>query len=237
MLARRAFVLVPCVVVIAGCFGKIREDTIPAPAPTPTSTTTVPTHRPEPPEPPPHPDPPVPEGCMAQSPIDSSQLPYAPPAAPQVGACTTDDVDAFRQYVDSGQAGTTQELVDFVKKRSTTCAACIFTDANGSMWGPIPLVNGDAETVNVGACWALVTGDAACGKAAQNEQDCGYAACTDCYDQVEFEKCQQAAGQAHGPCDAEHEAFQAACASAAPTVATKCADFYDSIRVQCVSGP
>jgi len=128
-----------------------------------------------------------------------------------------------------------QDIVDFVKERSATCSSCIFTDANAGTWGPIPLVDGDAETVNVGACWGLVSGDASCGKAAQNEQDCTYEACTDCSDTASFEQCQQASLK--GPCASEAAAFQKSCAAVITNAPSSCTDFYDSIRVQCVSGP
>src|SRR5262249_20613715 len=132
---------------------------------------------------------------------------------------------------------------------SATCAACIFDDASGSSWAPLPETSAGGAlqpvTVNIGGCYATMTGNNACGKAVQNQLDCGFEACADCADDAAMAACFKAADA--GACSAEAAAINTNCGGLDPTVLTNADNacqpaaatylFEGPIRVACIAKP
>ncbi len=231
------------------CGGKIGTTTNGV-GPSPTTTTTS---IPKPPRPPPTPTdtddfpPPDPPGgqCPTTDPITSADLPYETAAAPKIGACTEEELQALVAAVPNAMSDD-----DLKKAVSKQCASCIFTDVNNPPWGPLPEVDSgggaQAVTINQGGCYQLVTGSASCGKAIQNALDCSFYACADCADNNAYYKCEQAAPKT--ACKAMTAAEQSACGALDPAVLQKGDEkcgagtgsgygFEGAVRVMCITGP
>ena len=107
--------------------------------------------------------------CPSSDPVDAADLPWAPPTKTQNGACTQSQLDEFNKFLTDNPTTTNAQFIDHIKKSTpTTCGACVVTDASAATWGPLPTSNGDLVTINIGSCFALVSGKEACGKAIQN---------------------------------------------------------------------
>jgi hypothetical protein len=158
------------------------------------------------------------------------------PARPTPGstrpAAATGDLTAIQGFLASTPGATNAQLEAFVLSRSQACHDCVFTDASAPSWGPIPMSGGKLVTLNIGGCFALVSGVVPCGKALQNEFDCEFVACADCASSLEFQACQKVAQQ--GVCKPFVTAIQSACVGVPATVDDSCGTYVDSIRVQCV---
>ncbi len=195
---------------------------------------------PAPPPPPPPvpgapPPPPPPGACDNPVPIDPRTLPYEPPAAPRA-ACSVADLSALEM---GAKVGNTPEQTKPLL--GAPCAACVYTDATNATWGPIVLLSPDTILkVNVGGCYALVTGSAACGKALQLSRDCSLAECVDCIDNASYTHCATIA------CGEETTAYGTECAAVDPAMfaAAQAAcepsdevyDFDGPVRVMCMAG-
>jgi hypothetical protein len=170
--------------------------------------------------------------CPTTDPVAAADLPWKPPSALQAGQCTTADLTAIQGFLTSTPGATNAQLEAFVLGRSQACHDCVFTDASAPTWGPIPMSGGKLVTVNIGGCFALVSGVVPCGKAIQNEFDCEFVACADCASSPAFQVCQKVAQQ--GACKPFVTAIQSACVGVPTTVDDACGTYLDSIRVQCV---
>ncbi len=238
---RAAAIAGACVLgAIAACGGKIAGG---GTGPSPTATTTG---HPRPPPPdtdnPPDPTPPS-SDCPTSDPIDPSTLAYKPPTPAHPGACTAKELDALNSAVTTAASD-----ADLKKVISSTCAACVFTDANASTWGPMPELDTasgpQAVTIDVGGCYELVTGSKACGKTVQNRLDCRFSACSACTDNATYADCLTTVDMA--ACKAEYANVTSSCGAVDPTVLTKadaeCGtgmgyDFDGAVRVMCITGP
>lgn len=183
--------------------------------------------------------------CPDPTPVSAASLPWQTPAAPQTGKCTDADLAAFNAKVPT--AATDADLKGVV---SPACAQCIFSDAGVAGWAPLPETNAGGGamqpvTVNLGGCYASMTGSTACGKALQNHLDCGFTACADCADDAAFAACLKAAdGNA---CSAEAAAITSSCGAIDKTVLTNADNacqpagatylFEGPIRVACILKP
>ena len=206
-------------------------------------------------KPPPPPPPPGDDGstgddggmgtCPVTTPVDLTSLPYEDPAPVKMNACSDADVTKFTAAIST--AKNDDELKAMI---SASCAACIFTDANKTGWGPLPETNtssgNQAITVNVGGCYQLVTGSKDCGKSYQNLIDCGFTACDGCPsgDQTAFSNCLKKADT--GACKDAVKAYQTACGAVDMNTYTNAQNncepssskylFEGPINVQCVNG-
>jgi hypothetical protein len=180
--------------------------------------------------------PPVDAGdtCPTTTPIDLVSLPvWKRPTAPQPGKCQADDVVAMRDYLGANPKATNEEFENFVKNRDTVCHDCVFGDANGATWPPAPVLDGKVVTFDIGACYALVSGKEACGKATQNAWDCEFQACADCTAQSELDGCR--ARSRSTVCKATFDTSRADCTGIPTGTDSLCGSPFDSIRVQCVT--
>jgi hypothetical protein len=225
---------------LGACGGKVAGGT----SPSPTATATG---HPHPPPPdtdfPPDPPPPPNDQCPTSDPIDAATLPYEPPSAVQIGACTDKELDALNSAVTNASSDD-----DLKRVVSSKCAACVFTDANGSTWGPLPEMDtgsgAQAVTIDVGGCYEVVTGSRACGKAVQNRVDCRFSACAGCADDATYSDC--IANVDMAACKDEYATVSSTCGAVDPSVLTKadaeCGagmgyDFDGAVRVMCITGP
>jgi|GEM_PF-3021572 len=170
--------------------------------------------------------------CPATAPIDATQFAWRPPTVPRANACQDDDVEAMRAFLTSQPNATNEEFENFVKNRDVTCHECIFAPESGVTWPPVPMKDGKVYTLNIGACYALVSGSDACGKAVQSSFECEFVACADCTSETELDACRKKART--GACASAATATQSACGPAAASVDAECGSIFDSIRVQCV---
>jgi hypothetical protein len=174
-----------------------------------------------------------PATCPSTDPVAEADLPWAPPTPTQVGKCSTGDIADFEKFLKDNPSSTNEQFEAHIKTANATCHACIFTDASKPTWGPIPTSGGKLVTINIGACFALVSGKEACGKAIQNEFDCEFVACGDCADDTAFSNCRKKAQT--GACKPFIQAIQTGCNGVPATVDDACGSFFDSVRIQCVS--
>lgn len=168
--------------------------------------------------------------CPSLEPVDPKKLPWKVPTPTQEGKCQADDITAMKDFLVAEPNATNEELEAFVKNRDATCHGCIFGDAKGTTWPPVPLENNKVLTFNVGACYALVTGLQACGQAVQNEWDCEFEACAQCSGQDELQTCRAKARTT--TCKSFQLDSHTRCAGA-PSADGICGGPFDSIRVQC----
>ena len=169
--------------------------------------------------------------CPSTDPIGTDTLGWKPPNAPQEGICKDADVTAMKDYLTANPKASNEEFENFVKNRSPDCHDCVFGDADGKTWPPAPVRAGKVVTFNVGACYALVTGNVACGKAVQNAWDCEFQACALCLAPTELDGCRSRART--GVCLAYEQKSNTDCPG--PSADGVCGSPFDSIRVQCVT--
>ncbi len=169
--------------------------------------------------------------CPTDIPIGTDTLGWKTPTAPQENACQADDVAAMKDYLTMNPKASNEDFENFVKNRDTTCHDCVFGDADGKTWPPAPVKAGKVVTFNVGACYALVTGSEACGKAVQNAWDCEFQACALCSGPGELDGCR--ARSRTGVCATYEQKSRSECVG--PSADDVCGSPFDSIRVQCVT--
>jgi hypothetical protein len=174
-----------------------------------------------------------PSTCPSTDPVNAADLPWAPPTKTQAGKCTEQNLTDMQAYLKQNPSTTNEQFEQYVKTQSAGCHDCMFTDASKPTWGPIPTSGGKLVTINIGACFALVSGKEECGKAIQNEFDCEFVACAECADDTAFQSCQKKAQT--GACKPFVQAIQSGCAGVPPTVDDVCGSFIDSVRIQCVT--
>lgn len=174
-----------------------------------------------------------PSTCPSTDPVNAADLPWAPPTATQVGKCTEQNLTDFQAYLKANPSTTNEQFEAYIKSQSAACHDCVFTDASKPTWGPIPTSGGKLVTINIGACFALVSGNTECGHSIQNEFDCEFVACSDCADDTAFQSCQKKSQT--GACKPFVQAIQTSCKGVPATVDDACGSFIDSMRVQCVT--
>jgi hypothetical protein len=171
------------------------------------------------------------EKCPTATPVASSKLEWKAPTPAKEGQCQADDVAAMRDFLSKNPTAKNEEFLAFVKNRDTTCADCIFADADLQTWPPAPVRAAKVVTFNVGACYALLTGRESGGQAMQNAWDCAFEACFDCTSALELEACRAKARTT--ACKAYDDSSRTECAGLPGTEV--CGTPFDSIRVQCVT--
>jgi hypothetical protein len=169
--------------------------------------------------------------CPSDIPIDPSSLLWKPPYDPQEGKCQDADVVAMKEFLAANPTASNEDFENFVKNRNKTCHDCVFGDAAGQRWPPAPVRNGVVFTFNVGACYALTTGNQPCGEAVQNAWDCGFEACVQCDSQTSLAGCRATVRSTL--CKTYEDKAHALCG--APSIDEVCGTPFDSIRVQCVT--
>jgi hypothetical protein len=170
--------------------------------------------------------------CPSTTPVDAMGLAWKPPIAPQADRCQDDDIAAMKAYLAANPNATNEDFENFVKNRDRICHDCIFGDADGTLWPPAPVKDNKVVTFNVGACFAIVTGDQECGRAFQNAWDCGFEACLLCTSPDVLATCR--ANARTGVCRTYEEKARTKCGP--PGAADEaCGGPFDSIRVQCVN--
>ena len=169
--------------------------------------------------------------CPSTDPIGADTLAWKPPTAPQEGICKDADVTAMKDYLTANPKASNEDFENFVKNRSPDCHDCVFGDADGKTWPPAPVRAGKVVTFNVGACYAIVTGNDGCGKAVQNAWDCEFQACALCLAPTELDSCRSRARL--GTCLSYAQKSNTACPG--PSADGVCGSPFDSIRVQCVT--
>ncbi|MBX3189777.1 MAG: hypothetical protein KF819_22320 [Labilithrix sp.] len=174
-----------------------------------------------------------PSACPSTTPVDASKLPWKAATPPQSDKCQLDHITRMKEFLAAEPNATNEEFQTFVKNLDTACHDCVFSPAEGATWPPIPVSGGKVVTLNIGACYALVSGKDDCGKAVQNTFDCEFEACAECTSTGELESCR--AKSRSGACKAFAENVRLACAGVPPTVDDACGSVFDSVRVQCVS--
>lgn len=178
--------------------------------------------------------------CPGETPIPEGALPWKPPPPPQPGKCTSEDITFVRNFIRDQPQSSPEALEDALEARNPGCRACVFTDAALPTWGPAPKADGKLLTINIGACYAVLTASTACGKAVQQEFDCEILACTDvdgdgksdCTSAIEQDACRSLA-QKGNACKATFAAVKPACVGADPSVDKNCGGLTDSMRVLC----
>ncbi len=170
--------------------------------------------------------------CPTTAPIDLTTFPWKPPSLPQDGKCQADDVLAMRGYLTANPKATNEDFENFVKNRDTVCHDCIFADAKGATWPPAPVEDGKVLTFNVGACFEIISGSQACGKAVQNAWDCEFDACIQCPSAGDLESCRVKSRS--GVCKPAYDTSRTACVDS-KGADELCGSPFDSIRIQCVS--
>ncbi len=148
--------------------------------------------------------------CPPADEIDATKLPWKSPTK-QPGACTQADLDALVAFVSTDTSGDTSKWKTSIT--DAECKACVFA-VDGATWAPlIENAKGQLAMLNVGGCFAIHSGNDACGKAYQNWFDCGFEACGECAgdDSAALNKCRQ-------------NANKTACKTAFEDVATVCGD-------------
>ena len=171
--------------------------------------------------------------CPSTDPIGADTLGWKPPTPPQEGICTDADVTAMKDYLTANPKASNEDFENFVKNRSPDCHDCVFGDADGVTWPPAPVRAGKVVTFNVGACYAILTGNDGCGKAVQNAWDCEFQACALCLAPSELDACRSRARM--GTCLSYAQKTNSDCPG--PSVDGVCGSPFDSIRVQCVTTP
>ena len=169
--------------------------------------------------------------CPSNAPIGPETLAWKPPTAPQEGICKDTDVAAMKDFLTANPKASNEELETFVKNRSPDCHDCVFGDADGKTWPPAPVRAGKVVTFDVGACYAIVTGNVGCGKAVQNAWDCEFQACALCLSASELDGCRSRARL--GTCLAYEQKSHTDCPGTSADGV--CGSPFDSIRVQCVT--
>ncbi len=169
--------------------------------------------------------------CPTTDPIGADTLAWKPPTKPQAGICKDADITAMKEYLAANPKASNEDFENFVKNRSPDCHDCVFGDADGPTWPPAPVRAGKVVTFNVGACYALVTGHDACGKAVQNAWDCEFQACALCLSPNDLDSCRSRARM--GTCLSYATKTNTDCPG--PSVDGICGTPFDSIRVQCVT--
>ena len=137
----------------------------------------------------------------------------------------------MKDFLNANPKASNEEFETFVKNRSPDCHDCVFGDADGKTWPPAPVRAGKVVTFDVGACYALVTGNNACGKAVQNAWDCEFQACALCLAPTELDGCRSRARL--GVCLTYEQKSNTDCPD--PSANAVCGSPFDSIRVQCVT--
>lgn len=173
-----------------------------------------------------------PSACPSTSPVEASKLAWKAATPPQTNKCQPDDITKMQEYLAAQPNSTNEEFETFVKNLDTACHECIFAPADGATWSPIPVSSGKVVTLNIGACYAIVSGKDDCGKAVQNAFDCEFEACAACTSDGELESCRVKSRS--GACKAYSENTRLACAGVPTTVDEQCGSVFDSVRVQCV---
>jgi hypothetical protein len=182
--------------------------------------------------------------CPAST-VDPATLPsLAPPAPPQKGACSEAEVTALIKI------WTSASVDDLKNAVSPSCAACAFTPASASKWGPIPIAPDACGidqifTISSGGCMMTMTGNSACAQASQALDDCEEHACAGC-SLSGWSQCPPIAD--HAACAAEYDAWNTgpACSSVPTAVGQKATAacyptnvlaFVGPLRVACVAVP
>lgn len=169
--------------------------------------------------------------CPSNDPIGADTLAWKRPTPPQAGICKDADIAAMKDFLTANPKASNEELETFVKNRSPDCHDCIFADADGKTWPPAPVRAGKVVTFDVGACYAIVTGNEACGKAVQNAWDCEFQACALCLSASELDGCRSRARLS--TCLAYEQKSHTDCPGTSADGV--CGSPFDSIRVQCVT--
>jgi hypothetical protein len=169
--------------------------------------------------------------CPTEPPFDPTLISYKPPNPPTPGKCSEDDLAAMKNYVFMNPNASNEDFENFVKNTDIPCHDCVFGDADGATWPPAPVKDGKVLTFDVGACYAIVTGSAACGKAVQNEWDCEFDSCALCASITDQTACRPVARA--NVCQGYQGTSLSACATLDGDQV--CGTPFDSIRVQCVT--
>jgi hypothetical protein len=169
--------------------------------------------------------------CPSTDPIGADTLAWKSPSAPQAGVCKDTDITAMKDFLTANPKASNEDFETFVKNRSPDCHDCVFGDADGKTWPPAPVRAGKVVTFNVGACYAIVTGNDGCGKAVQNAWDCEFQACALCLAPTELTACRSRARL--GVCLAFEQKSNTDCPDTSANGV--CGSPFDSIRVQCVT--
>ncbi len=170
--------------------------------------------------------------CPSDTPVEAKGLEWKPPNAPKSAQCQDDDIAAMKTYLAANPAASNEDFENFVKNRDTVCHDCVFGDADGQTWPPAPVRANKVVTFNVGACYAITTGNQKCGRAFQNAWDCGFEACLLCTSPDALTTCRAKARK--GACLAFEDQARTECGAAAAADEV-CGQPFDSIRVQCVT--
>ena len=171
-----------------------------------------------------------PATCPTTDPIDTSMEPFTAPNAPVAGACTPADFAALESTIKGNSSATTADLEAAV---SATCKACAFGPSTATTWTPIVtgvVISGTAQDiVNVGACVAVASGKADCGKAYAAWSDCLETACQDCADSASVQTaCGQKAQGTGAACDAQTQALSTSCGADVNNYLSTCQALPDS---------
>jgi hypothetical protein len=172
--------------------------------------------------------------CPSTTPVSASALPWKPPTPLQAGHCSEANAAAMESWLGANPTATNAQFEAYVQTLGAACHDCVFTDANAATWGPAPQSAGALVTIDIGACYALVANNVACGKAIQNEFDCEFVACADCTSDTALQTCRTQAQT--GACSAYAQSLGTACAGVPAGVDTVCGTFMGSVRAQCVAG-
>jgi hypothetical protein len=182
-------------------------------------------------------------GCPDNTPIDQTQLPWAPPAKTP-GACSAADLNTLVNYLTANPSATYAQW-KAAGVPNATCRACVFGSETAAQWAPLAENASGALTVlNVGGCIAIASGNTTCGKAYQNWFDCRFEACAGCPSgDPSLQTCLASASKAGGACYAAFQAVDTTCgATAIGNAEALCDDpsakyvFEGPIKAQCIGG-
>jgi len=179
--------------------------------------------------------------CLADNPIDAAQFPYAK-AIKSPGACTTKELESLSSFFKERAGAEDVKMSEWAQVVGASCAKCVFSETNGSEWGPILTKNDKLDDVNRGGCIEIVSGKPACGQAYQAVAACRIEACVqDCKTQDEFSNC-LADVQAifSGPCRGAYDTLTKECGDNLGAYETACKGttwtFEGPVKVQCITG-
>lgn len=145
--------------------------------------------------------------CPRTENIDVSSLPFKSPRVIP-GSCSDSDLAFF--YVTVGTGVAVPQMEQLMKQRNAECAACIFGAADADEWAPIVFTADGEHIENTGGCFAVVSGNDACGKAYQAISQCFKQACERCYED-ERDACGLGARDEGGVCEEAYTEYLIEC--------------------------
>jgi hypothetical protein len=174
-----------------------------------------------------------PGSAPSKAELDSSGG-WKPPPAP-MNVCTASDLQRFQ----SNSAGAAS-YNDLVVGLNPACAACVASKESDATWSFVVTdATGTEGFFNYGACYAVKSASASCGKAVQYSEFCINTSCSDCATAADTAAC-ESSSSVQNACSATFAAdIQTGCGSNQTTLQTydqACGSATKALAVLCGGG-